>query len=41
MDLNYAKVRVGDEFLLNHTKINKEDAFNIIKENSLKVISEN
>jgi hypothetical protein len=40
MDLKYAHVKVGDESLLNHTKIKKEDAFEIIKENSLKIISE-
>lgn len=40
MDLTYAKVKVGGMELLNHSKITKEDAFEIIKENSLKVIEE-
>jgi hypothetical protein len=40
MDLTYAQVKVGNKKLLNHTKIKKEDAFEIIKENSLKIISE-
>lgn len=38
MNLDYALVNVDGKFLLNHEKITKEDAFEIIKENSLKVI---
>jgi len=40
MDLTYATVIVEGKELLNHTKITKEDAFEIIKQNSLQVIKE-
>ena len=38
MNLDYAIVCVGDKKILNHTKIKKEDAFEIIKQNSLNVV---
>ena len=38
MDLKYAEVQVGEKVFLNHSKIKKEDAFEIIKDNSLKII---
>lgn len=40
MDLTYATVLFEGKELLNHTKITKEDAFEIIKQNSLQVIKE-
>lgn len=40
MDLKYAEVQVGEKVFLNHSKIKKEDAFEIIKDNSLKIIEE-
>lgn len=40
MELNYANVKVGNELLLDSTKIKREDAFEIIKNNSLDIISE-
>lgn len=40
MDLTYAIVEIEGIKRLNHTKITKEDAFEIIKQNSLQVIEE-
>jgi len=40
MDLKYAEVQEGEEFFLNHSKIKKEDAFEIVLENSLRTIEE-
>jgi len=40
MDLTYASVKVGGKSVLNHSKISKEDAFNIIKDNSLQIVEE-
>jgi len=40
MDLSYAMVKVGDDYVLNSKKIKLEDAFEVIKENSLKTINE-
>lgn len=40
MELDYAIIQYEGEFLLNPKKIKREDAFEIIKENSLKIISE-
>lgn len=40
MDLSYAKITVGDDFLINHSKINKQDAFELIKQNSTQIIED-
>lgn len=40
MDLSYAIVNVEGKELLNHSKITKEDAFEVIKQNSLNIIKE-
>lgn len=38
MDLTYSKIKVDGVELLNHSKITKEDAFEIIKQNSLQIV---